>query len=136
MIPRDDSGAPLGVEVDRYERVPGLARAEILAWSLLARLLVRTCSLRRAVALLDAVPRPPGTSRRDLGPIAPEAAFGRAGACLGRSLARSQFLRMRRRPHAIVIGTRGGAATLRAHAWIEPCDQPAPTFVEIRRIRR
>jgi len=116
-------------------RIPIAIRVEVLVWSLLSRALVRYCSLEKALKLLDNLPtRTPGLLST-FG-IPPEQVFGRAGACLGRSLARSQFLRMRGRPHAIVIGGTGGTTGFVAHAWIEPCDPPDPRFVEIRRISR
>jgi len=109
-------------------------RVEILFWSLLARVLVRRLSLERSLRLLDRLPH---RARSTAGfAVPPERTFRGAGACLGRSLARSQFLRVRGHSHAVVIGVRGGTTALHAHAWVEPCDPVEPSFVELRRIAR
>jgi transglutaminase-like putative cysteine protease len=59
-----------------------------------------------------------------------------AGACLGRSLARSHYLRLRGVPHRVVIGVTGGAREFRAHAWIAPYEAAPDGFVELRSIDR
>lgn len=131
-LPADAAG-PTTVRADPPS-VSMPVRVEILLWSLLARVLVRRLSLERALTLLDRFPRRAHPTAGFTMPL--ERTFRGAGACLGRSLARSQFLRVRGQPHAIVIGVRGGTTALRAHAWVEPCDPVEPSFVELRRIAR
>ena len=109
-------------------------RVEILFWSLLVRVLVHRLSLERSLRLLDRLPHRAHSTAGFAMP--PERVFRGAGACLGRSLARSQFLRVRGHPHAIVIGVQGGTTALHAHAWVAPWDPVESSFVELRRIAR
>jgi hypothetical protein len=110
-----------------------LRAGEVLIWSGLARVLVGMQPIERAVYWLDLLPRRRPGSRAVALP--PERPFRLAGACLGRSLARSQYLRMRGQPSALIIGVRGGLSAFAAHAWLEG-DPVDPDFVEIRRIHR
>lgn len=107
--------------------------AEILVWSALVRLLLLTRSIDQAVRWLDLLPRRRSGASHGVPP--PEGPFRLAGACLGRSLARSQYLRIRGQPSIVVIGVRGGLATFAAHAWLDG-DPVDPDFVELRRIHR
>jgi hypothetical protein len=109
-------------------------RAEIALWSLLARALLATVTTQRAIRLLGRVPR---RSRPEPTTDLPaESCFALAGACLGRSLARSQFLYVRSAPHTIVIGVRGSIDQLNAHAWLEPHDEVDADFVALWSIAR
>lgn len=107
--------------------------AEALGWSLLTRLLLRTLSLRRTLALLDRLPR---SRPRPLVQIPPESTFGRAGACLGRQVARSQYLRRRGASSCVVIGVQPPDADgLDAHAWLDRLDE-RPLHQVLHRIER
>lgn len=68
----------------------------------------------------------------------PESFFRGAGACLARSLARSQYLRRRGVESVIVIGATGTSTesfALDAHAWLETIDQ-SPTHTTMHRVVR
>ncbi len=92
-------------------------RSEGMLWAIVVRTLLTVSSTQRAISILDALPRlKPRSGQTEALP--PEAPFRRAGACLGRSLARSQYLRIRGRPHVFVIGVAGGVNTFEAHAWL------------------
>lgn len=107
-------------------------RGEILAWSGLVRLLLATRSIDQTVAILDRLPRRKTGQAR---PLPPEWPFRFAGMCLGRSIARSQYLRVRGCPSTLVIGVRGDLSTFAAHAWLDG-DAVEPDYVELRRVRR
>ncbi len=62
--------------------------------------------------------------------------FRLAGACLARSLARSEYLRRRGIEHAIVIGVAGPVEEFAAHAWIAPFEVLPEGFTEFRRVAR
>jgi hypothetical protein len=112
-----------------------LVWCELLGWSLIARLLVTRLSLKRTLRILDALPKsPPSNTGIALFPSDRQVRF--AGACLGRSLARSQFLRVRGIRHHLVIGTTGGVANFRAHAWIAPFETAPEDFVEFLKVDR
>lgn len=117
--PGHDAGPPVAI-VETAS--PDLrAVTESLAWSVLVRLLLRATSLRRTLALLDRLARP--TAGADVVSLPTEAHFGRAGACLGRQLARSQFLRRRGATSTVLIGVRPtGGGPLDAHAWLAELD--------------
>lgn len=110
--------------------------AEVLLWSALARLLLKRVRTERVFHLLDRLPRRMAPS----GPpsLPPESTFRLAGACLGRSVARSQYLRTRGQPHSVVLGVRGGLANFAAHAWLDPfdIDELPSDFVELWRVER
>jgi hypothetical protein len=126
-----DTAAPRPVQQRRGVRLLGLIEAQF--WSGLVRLLLATLTLERTLCILDALPR-----RQAAGQVTapPEAAFRIAGACLGRSLARSQYLRARGHPSVVVIGGLGTIDRFRAHAWLEGDASGQPDFVELRRIER
>jgi hypothetical protein len=108
---------------------------ELLGWSALARMLVACTTVPRALGALDRVPR----WRRggdEAAHFPSEAQVRLAGACLARSLARSQYLRQRRTPHALVIGTTRVSEGFRAHAWIAPYETAPEGFAELWRIDR
>ena len=119
-----------------FHPVPG-ERAEALAWSLVTRFLLHFLSLHHTLVVLDLVP----TGRpRSLLTIPPEPTFSRAGRCLGRQVARSQYLRRRGGRSTIVIGVRGegltdGGRGLDAHAWLDRLDE-APGYRSLHRIER
>ena len=116
----------------RLSRAVGLIEAQL--WSTLVRLLLATLALERTLRVLDALPRLATPRPEVVAP--PEAAFRIAGACLGRSLARSQYLRTRGHSSILVIGGLGTIGEFRAHAWLEGDDPGQPDFVELRRIQR
>ena len=131
----------LSLPVDRAFRLAALVRPgkavrliEIVMWSVLVRLLLATVTTERALSVLDALPRrsPRGTSVD----VPAQRWFKLAGACLGQSLARSQYLRMHGCPTDVVIGVRGSLESFAAHAWLPEYDRAGDDFVEIRRIRR
>ena len=114
-----------------------LERVEALAWSLVTRLLLRFLSLRCTVAVLDRMSA--GRPQAHIA-IPPEQTFSRAGRCLGRQIARSQYLRRRGGRSTIVIGVRGDGLTemgrrLDAHAWLDRLDE-APGYRSLHRIER
>jgi hypothetical protein len=92
-------------------------RSEGMLWSIVVRTLLTVSSTQRAIRILDALPRLKPRSNPTAA-LPPEAPFRRAGACLGRSLARSQYLRIRGRPHIFIIGVAGGVNQFEAHAWL------------------
>jgi hypothetical protein len=111
-----------------------LIPVEAFIWSVTTRGLLHLLRTEQVIHLLDVFPRRSQAPT----PVTPpsEHDVRHAGACLGRSLARSQFLRLRGQPHAVVIGTRGGISAFEAHAWLDPFDLPPHDFIEIRRIPR
>lgn len=109
-------------------------RVEILAWSVLVRVLVGIAGVRRTIRVLDAFPR-----RQSLRPFpvpSTEVPVRTAGRCLHKSLAWSQFLRSRGQAHEIVLGVAGPVAAFQAHAWLAPFETPPPGFVAMQRISR
>jgi hypothetical protein len=110
-----------------------LLAAEAIGWSLAARRLLATRSAEETLGLLDRLPR--RQSAQPARALPPERPFRFAGACLGRSLARSQYLRARGQRHTLIIGVRGGLVDFGAHAWLEG-DPVLPDFIELRRIDR
>ena len=113
-----------------------LDRGELLGWSLLSRLLVSRVSLARTLELLDRLPRLPVPAEGEPRAVPVDRHVRLAGACLGRSLARSQYLRRRGIAHTVVIGATGGIEAFRAHAWVDPFESAPEGFVELRRIER
>lgn len=111
-----------------------MVRVEAFVWSALVRLLLGVLPAERVLRVFDAFPRRrcPAEAVEPLS----ERQVALAGACLGRALARSQYLRTRRQPHAVVFGVRGSVAAFAAHAWLEPYDAPGDDFIELRRIAR
>lgn len=112
-----------------------LHAGELLCWSLLARGGIAVLSLSRTLALLDRLPHRSRSPSRPVS-LPPDRHVRFAGACLGRSLARSQYLRARGVPHSIVIGVTGGVAAFQAHAWVGPYETAPDGFVELRRVDR
>jgi hypothetical protein len=110
-----------------------MIRVEAVAWAAAVRLLLAVLPVERVVRILDRCPQRLATGCVEP-PTEPQVAL--AGACLGRTLARSQYLRTRRQPHAVVIGIRGSIVDFAAHAWLEPFDRPPDDFIELRRITR
>ncbi len=117
----------------------GLARIEPVVLAVSARLVVRSFSWRRSLAIFDALPK---TRKPTSAVVIPhEGDFRGAGACLARSLARSQYLRRRGAESELVIGAateQGGPdapVKLDAHAWLEPIDD-SPKHAVLHRIRR
>lgn len=109
--------------------------SEMLIWSLTVRILVARMPLSRTLQLLDAVPHR-GSHPIDPVGFASDRQVRFAGACLGRSLARSQYLRLRGVPHSVVIGAAGGSEGFRAHAWVAPYESAPEGFVILRSIER
>ena len=112
-----------------------LNTGELMAWSLFMRICVKTMSLKRTMRMLDRLPM------FAIGP-APDMVFPSdsqvrlAGACLGRSLTRSQYLRSRHVAHVVVIGVAGSVDAFRAHAWVAPFEEAPGDFVELQRFER
>lgn len=98
-------------------------RLEAIGWSLICRALVKAGRLERAVRWLDLIPAARFTNPT-VGAVAlpPERYFASAGACLARTLARSQYLRRRGTSSDIAIGVRPSPTGPIAHAWLEPFD--------------
>ncbi|MGI8644322.1 MAG: lasso peptide biosynthesis B2 protein [Thermomicrobiales bacterium] len=109
-------------------------RIEALGWSALVRVLLATLALERTLRVLNAIPR--RKRRSATASMPPEAAFRLAGACLGRSLARGQYLRVRGYPSVLVIGGLGSVDAFHAHAWLDGDDPGDADFIELRRIAR
>jgi hypothetical protein len=108
---------------------------ELIGWSAVARMLVARTTVPRALGALDRVPR----WRHGGGEPVRFPSNGQvrlAGACLARSLARSQYLRQRHAPHALVIGSTRASEGFRAHAWIAPYEAAPEGFAELWRIER
>lgn len=95
-------------------------RIEPILLSVLCRILVWAGSLDRALRLLDRLP----TTRAPQQPVTtpPETSFRGAGACLARTLARSEYLRRRGAHSVVAIGARTHNRAFDAHAWLEPLD--------------
>jgi hypothetical protein len=108
---------------------------ELFVWSVVVRLLIAGVPLSRTLQLLDIVPYRVGRAN-DAVRFPSERQVRFAGACLGRSLARSQYLRLRGVSHSVVIGTSGGADGFRAHAWVAPFEAAPQGFVVLRAIER
>lgn len=106
---------------------------EALAWALVVRGLLAILPTERVIQLLDAIPRKQRPEQSVLPP--PEDHVRLAGRCLGRSLARSQYLRIRGESHIVVIGIPRDVGSFHAHAWLDAYDDPAD-FLELRRIAR
>jgi hypothetical protein len=108
---------------------------ELFVWSVVVRLLIAGAPLSKTLQLLDIVPY---RVRRaaDAVSFPSERQVRFAGACLGRSLARSQYLRLRGVSHSVVIGAAGGSDGFRAHAWVDPFEAPPQGFVVLRAIER
>lgn len=112
-----------------------LQSTELFVWSLLVRAGIATLTLSRTLALLDRVPHRASPSARPVAfPTNRQVHF--AGACLGRSLARSQFLRQRGLSHRLIIGVTGDVDAFHAHAWLDPFEAAPEGFVEVRRVER
>jgi len=110
-------------------------RVEVVAWALGARVSVAIVGPTRALRLLDRVPlRRSGGEH--LAATDRDALFRLAGRCLGEAVARSQYLRVRGRPHELVLGVAGSAGDLRAHAWLEPLDAAPAGFEALHRFSR
>lgn len=125
----------------RYTREAGTTddasaalQIEALGWSALVRLLLAILSLERTLRLLNVIPC--RKHRPAMATMPPEAAFRLAGACLGRSLARGQYLRVRGQPSVLVIGGFGSVDAFRAHAWLDGDDPGDADFIELQRIAR
>ncbi len=105
-----------------------------VGWSVVVRCLLKATSLRTTLAVLDRIP-----VRRASGVVAipTERTFARAGACLGRQIARSQYLRRRGARSTLVIGVRPPEETaeIDAHAWLDRLDEPPP-YAVLHRIER
>ena len=108
---------------------------ELLAWSVVARLLVARVSLARTLRVLDMMPARRGRGAKPV-PFPTDRQVCLAGACLGRSLARSQYFRRRGVPHRVVIGVTGGTENFRAHAWVAPYEEAPEDFIQLRSIER
>lgn len=104
-------------------------RVEIVAWSLGTRVLVGAVGTVRTLGLLDRVRLQRSTGER-LAQTDHDALFRLAGRCLGQSIARSQYLRVRGRPHWLILGVDTSTGDFQAHAWLEPLD-PAPAEFEV-----
>ncbi len=111
-----------------------MARLEVLFWSALVRILLALLPTEQVVSALNTLPRGGGSSSSSTIPSDDEVAL--AGACLGRALARSQYLRRRGQPHTVVIGVSGTVSIFAAHAWLDPYDPMPEGYAEIRRIPR
>lgn len=108
---------------------------ELLFLTVMVRVLLSLFSLDRALSLLDRTVLRRNRAESSFN-IPDDRQLRWAGACLGRSLVRSQYLRNRGIPHRIVIGTSGGIGMFRAHAWIAPYEVEPEGFNELRAIRR
>lgn len=108
---------------------------ELAVWSVAVRVAIAFLPLARVLRALDVVPK---RHRRETRTSAfpTDTQVRLAGACLGRSLARSQYLRVRGVPHRVVIGVTGGTRAFRAHAWVAPYEEAPEGFVELRSIDR
>jgi hypothetical protein len=110
-------------------------RIEMALTSVFVRVLLSWLPLDRTLCLLDRIP--PRRNRGDLPFRFPEDRQLRlAGACLGRSLVRSQYLRNRGVSHQIVIGTAGNIGSFQAHAWVAPFENAPDGFITLRSIPR
>lgn len=131
--------APFSDVVDRVvvrEEIVFHRRWEPILLAVVARFCVRVLSWRRALAVFDRLPVRDGVGGEIVMP--PERFFRGAGACLARTLARSQYLRRRGVPTTIVIGatgTTGKSFSLDAHAWLERFDD-SPRHGVLQRIER
>jgi hypothetical protein len=124
----------------RWSRVHGelagiglIGRAELVVWSGLARVLLPIVGLKKTLIAFDAIPRVPAMAMQG-SPVPPRGRL--IGTCLPRSVARSQYLRMRRREHEIVLGVGRDDHSVSAHAWLEPFDPDSSGFEVIYRVRR
>jgi hypothetical protein len=109
------------VEITR--RPSRRARLEAIGLSVACRLMIKRLSFDRSMRILDALPKAePNTT--SVVQLPEEAAFRGAGACLARSMARSQFLRRRGVSSSILIGALGrDGVSFDAHAWLAPFDE-------------
>ncbi len=125
-----------GPAVHVHANTPVYRKIEPVLWALLARVCVRNLRWKKTLQVFDRLPAGrPATGGVHL---PPERCFRGAGACLARSLARSQYLRHRGVESVIVIGATGTSAesfTLDAHAWLETIDQ-SPTHTAMHRVVR
>jgi hypothetical protein len=103
------------------DRLGFVARVEAIVWGVTSRVGLRLLGLRRLLWVLDRVPR--RRRNRESVAVPPAAQFRGAGACLSRSIARSQFIRQRRGASSVVLGIDGSLAKFDAHAWLEPLDK-------------
>lgn len=110
-----------GPTIIQDDAPPLTARLEAVMWGLVCRVAVRFLRLDRTVAILDRLPHA-GTAD-EIVRIPTSRRFRGSGACLSRSLARSQYLRVRGVPSTIAIGAKGSIADFDAHAWLEPMDE-------------
>lgn len=106
---------------------------EAAVWAAASRVSLRAIRFERTVTLFDRLALRPAAS---LPSMPPARCFSIAGACLGQSLARSQFLRRRGARHSLVLGVLKEGQRFEAHAWISPLETPPAGFAEIRRIDR
>ncbi len=105
---------------------PSITQAlEATMWSVLVRCLLKTLSMKRSLTILSWFPK---SRRAAMNVSVPtEGHFRRAGACLGRQLARSQYIRSHGGESTILIGvipTKG--SSLDAHAWLDRLDELGP----------
>jgi hypothetical protein len=114
---------------------PAWSWAELAFWSVAVRMALAFLPMARVLRALDVAPKRHGRESRTAA-FPTDTQVRLAGACLGRSLARSQYLRLRGVPHRIVIGVTGGTRAFRAHAWIAPYEEAPEGFVELRSIER
>lgn len=112
-----------------------LRSIELIGWCAIARIGVACLPLGSTLRLLDALPAWTIGHGTEVD-FPSDRQVRLAGACLGRSLARSQYLRRRAVPHAIVIGIAGDIHEFRAHAWVAPFETAPSEFVELQRIER
>jgi len=85
--------------------------------------MIKRLSFDRSMRILDALPKAE-SKPRSVVQLPEEAAFRGAGACLARSMARSQFLRRRGVGSTILIGALGSTeVSFDAHAWLAPFDE-------------
>lgn len=118
------------------DRVAAHQRIEPLVWAMAARACVRVLPWKATQDLFDRLPV--GEFRGDVVVMPAEWNFRGAGACLARTLARSQYLRRRGVSNTIVIGATGQSRemfSLDAHAWLESFDD-SPTHAVLHRIAR
>ncbi len=110
-------------------------RIEVVAWSLAARVGIGTVGVKATLRLFDLIPLQRRGGER-LAFTERDALFRLAGRCLGESIARSAYLRLRGSRHELVLGVRRSANGVQGHAWLEPFDTAPPEFEVIHRFGR